>query len=87
MDQDGDGSVDRGEFLQKMLVRLGKCEMSDIDEILSQCVPLRSPHSHVALAFILSSHFHIGTSQGDKVEWFELSHAGLTSSMRMARAR
>ena len=49
MDQDGDGSVDRGEFLQKMLVRLGKCEMSDIDEILSQCVPLRSPHSHVAL--------------------------------------
>ena len=49
MDQDGDGSVDRGEFLQKMLVRLGKCEMSDIDDILSQCVPLRSPHSQDGL--------------------------------------
>ena len=33
---DGDGMVDKLEFLQKMLVRLGKCETVDIDEIIDQ---------------------------------------------------
>ena len=36
MDTDGDGCVDKLEFLQKMLVRLGKCETVDIDEIIRQ---------------------------------------------------
>ena len=85
MDQDGDGSVDRGEFLQKMLVRLGKCEMSDIDDILSQCVPLRSPLTSW-LEFILPSQASILTRRDGKVE-LRFSHADLTSWMRTARAR
>ena len=36
MDEDDDGEVDRLEFLAKMLVRLRKCEKSDVDEILQQ---------------------------------------------------
>ena len=36
MDEDGDGEVDRLEFLTKMLVRLGRAEAADIDEILQQ---------------------------------------------------
>jgi hypothetical protein len=36
MDTDGDGCVEKLEFLQKMLVRLGKCETVDIDEIIGQ---------------------------------------------------
>ena len=33
MDQDGNGEVDKREFLQHMLVRMGKVEEQDIEEI------------------------------------------------------
>ena len=36
MDEDGDGEVNRGEFLAKMLVKLGKCAQDDVDEIMAQ---------------------------------------------------
>lgn len=36
MDEDGDGEIDRLEFLEKMLTRLGRCEQDEIDEIMQQ---------------------------------------------------
>ncbi len=36
MDSDGDGNVDKCEFLTAMLVQTGKAEKADIDEILSR---------------------------------------------------
>lgn len=35
IDRDGSGSVDRSEFLQHMLVHLGKVEQDDIDKVLA----------------------------------------------------
>ena len=34
MDKDGGGSIDKGEFLQYMLVAMGKVEQEDIDKVI-----------------------------------------------------
>lgn len=39
-DLDGDGKIDRYEFLSKMLVETGECEQSKIDEIIQQFTKL-----------------------------------------------
>ena len=45
IDRDGSGSVDRSEFLQHMLVHLGKVEQDDIDKVRFD-MPPRPPPRH-----------------------------------------